>query len=62
MQNSLTTNGWQWVTLGSYEFEAGDHNLSIGYREDGAQLDKVAVSTGAFAPNGFGPDAENACE
>jgi len=60
-RNGLTTSGWQWQFLNSYSLAAGPHTLYIGYREDGARLDKISVSTYPFAPTGMGQPAENNC-
>lgn len=61
MYNGLVTTGWQWITINDFELTIGEHTLSITYREDGAQLDKVAISNSAFAPQGMGEEAENNC-
>lgn len=50
MKNGLGTNGWQWLTLGSWELAAGEHTLTIAIREDGLQIDKISLSTFFFAP------------
>ncbi|HET9504164.1 MAG TPA: Ig-like domain-containing protein [Hymenobacter sp.] len=57
--NGLTTSGWQWTRLTSGTLGVGPHTLTIGYREDGAQLDKVLVTTSNAIITGKGPDAEN---
>ncbi|MFA9391121.1 MAG: GDSL-type esterase/lipase family protein [Prolixibacteraceae bacterium] len=62
MINGLATSGWQWKTFVTYALELGDHLLTIGYREDGAKLDKICVSNSPFPPSGMGNDAENICE
>lgn len=48
--NGLGTSGWSWVKLDSFALKAGEHRLVIGYREDGAKLDKVQISNDLFAP------------
>lgn len=59
--NGLGTNGWQWVSLGNYMLEEGEHTLEIGYREDGALLDKILVSNYLYTPEGMGEEAVNLC-
>lgn len=61
MFNGLGTNGWEWKKLGDYALTAGAHTLVIGYREDGAKLDKICLSNAGFAPTGVGEEAENSC-
>ncbi|NND96219.1 MAG: glycoside hydrolase family 10 [Pirellulaceae bacterium] len=48
--NGLTTNGWEWVKLDSMTLKPGDHTLTITYREDGALLDRIALTTYPFGP------------
>lgn len=43
--NGLAGTTWQWGRLTSATLSAGPHTLTITYREDGAQLDKVLVTT-----------------
>jgi lysophospholipase L1-like esterase len=62
LYNGMVTSGWQWVSLGSYDLEVGEHHLTIGYREDGATLDKIAVSNALVPPSGMGDEALNNCE
>ncbi len=62
MLNGLVTSGWQWVSFATYTLTPGPHTLYIGYREDGAELDKVSISTYPFAPQGMGQPAGNLCE
>ncbi|MDZ7723884.1 MAG: GDSL-type esterase/lipase family protein [candidate division KSB1 bacterium] len=61
MYNGLVTNGWEWKKTGDYSLTAGQHILTIAYREDGARLDKLCISNSALAPTGMGRDAENLC-
>lgn len=60
--NGLVTSGWQWVNIGTYDLDKGDHELTIGYREDGATLDKIAVTNSTIPPSGLGDDALNICQ
>jgi len=41
-------------SFGSFSLTAGSHSLTIAYREDGAQLDKISVSDSSLAPTGTG--------
>ncbi len=50
MFNNLITQGWSWVKLDVFHLEAGKHQLTIGYREDGAKLDKVSISNDPDGP------------
>lgn len=59
MQNGLGTSGWGWKRLTNVKLGAGDHTLTIGYREDGAQLDKICISNYPYAPQGMGDEAQN---
>ncbi|MEG8946775.1 GDSL-type esterase/lipase family protein [Rosettibacter firmus] len=52
--NGLKTNGWEWFKLNSYSLKKGNHILKIGYREDGACLDKICITNDLFAPVGMG--------
>lgn len=61
LHNGLVTTGWEWVDFGDFELTAGAHTLTVGYREDGARLDKLGLSNAPFAPLGLGTDAVNRC-
>jgi lysophospholipase L1-like esterase len=52
--NGLKTSGWEWMELNSYPLTKGSHTLTIGYREDGACLDKLCITNSMFAPTGMG--------
>ncbi len=56
--NGLGTNGWEWVKLSAMNLKPGDHTLTIAYREDGALLDTINVTTYPFGPAAL--EAENA--
>ncbi|MBW8041670.1 MAG: hypothetical protein FVQ85_16965 [Planctomycetes bacterium] len=62
MANNLGTSGWEWVRITSYVLTAGEHTLTIAYRENGANLDKICISNYAYAPEEMGEDAENTCD
>ncbi|WP_421889479.1 T9SS type A sorting domain-containing protein [Marinoscillum sp.] len=59
MANGLTTSGWAWVTLANATLEVGTHSLTIAYREDGALLDKLLVTTNSSGPGDLGANATN---
>jgi lysophospholipase L1-like esterase len=45
MWNGIMTTSWQWLLFPSgYNLTAGIHTLTIGYREDGAKLDKLWIT------------------
>lgn len=52
--NGLKTSGWAWMKLDSYPLTKGRHTLTIGYREDGACLDKLCITNSMLAPTGIG--------
>lgn len=63
--NGLTTVGWQWVSLINADLTSGDHTLTITYREDGAKLDKIGISTYEYGPIELGDGdkaVENPCD
>ncbi|QDV87438.1 endo-1,4-beta-xylanase [Planctomycetes bacterium TBK1r] len=51
--NGLQTNGWQWGKLAAWTLEPGEHLLTIKYRENGALLDRIGITTYPFGPAGF---------
>jgi hypothetical protein len=57
--NGLRTTGWEWVELVNAELTAGEHVLTITYREDGALLDKIGITTYVYGPSGFSDEAVN---
>ena len=61
MYNGLVTTGWQWLKFNDYVLTEGEHIITIGYREDGAKLDKICITNSGIAPIGLGEDAENLC-
>jgi hypothetical protein len=54
MCGELKTSGWEWKKIKSYQLRKGRHTLSIGYREDGANLDKIGISSKDEIPAGMG--------
>ncbi|UII23317.1 glucuronyl esterase domain-containing protein [Fulvivirga ligni] len=49
---------WTWDSFSSYNLSSGNHTLTIAYREDGAQLDKLYLTTSG-SPSGTGSAAGN---
>jgi hypothetical protein len=43
--NGFAGAGWQWGRLTNARLDAGKHTLIITYREGGAKLDKVLITT-----------------
>ncbi len=43
--NGLAGTQWQWGRLTSVTLKPGKHTLTITYREDGARLDKILITT-----------------
>jgi hypothetical protein len=62
MDNGLVTSGWEWKKYNDYTLTKGNHTLTIAYREDGAELDKICITNSGIAPNGLGKDAQNLCD
>ena len=52
-------NSWSWTQANSYSLSAGNHTLTIAYREDGALLDKLYLTNGGDTPTGTGQTASN---
>ncbi|MDZ7723878.1 MAG: family 43 glycosylhydrolase [candidate division KSB1 bacterium] len=61
MYNGLVTSGWEWIKLDEYRLRGGEHTLTLGYREDGANLDKICISNYDQVPEGIGGKADNLC-
>lgn len=57
--NGLTTSGWSWVGLLSASLGVGQHTVTIAYREDGAKLDKLLITTSNGVVTGLGDVATN---
>ena len=62
LNNGLVTGGWEWKKFNDYPLSEGAHTLTIGYREDGAGLDKICISGKPYAPAGMGDEAVNVCD
>jgi hypothetical protein len=60
--NGLGTVGWQWVPVAEAELAAGEHELTITYREDGLLIDKLNLTSFAYGPLELGEaDAAISC-
>jgi len=58
--NMGSTSSWDWVKAPvTYSLSAGSHTFFVGLRENGAQLDKVYLTTGADTPTGTGGTPAN---
>ena len=51
--NGLGTKGWEWVKLTAIKLQPGEHSLTITYRENGALLDTIGITTYPFGPAGL---------
>lgn len=52
-----TSSAWKWnQSSKSYNLTEGLHTLYIGYREDGAKIDKLLLSCNQTVPEGMGED------
>lgn len=64
MWNSIPVSAaWQWNKFATtYSLTTtGNHTLIIGYREDGAKLDKIYITSAGDTPSGSGSTASNIC-
>jgi dienelactone hydrolase len=52
--NGLGTVGWQWVPVARAELAAGEHTLTITYREDGLKIDKFNITSFEYGPTELG--------
>jgi hypothetical protein len=60
MWNNITTSSWSWMQFpNTFSLSSGNHTLTFAYREDGAQLDKINLSTSSSLPTGTGSAATN---
>jgi hypothetical protein len=58
--NNIGPNSsWAWEQCQAYNLSAGNHTLTIAYREDGSQLDKLYLSNSGTTPSGEGSAADN---
>lgn len=62
MWNNWFTTSWTWRQFpNTFTLSAGSHTLTIAFREDGAQLDKINLTTFTTLPTGLGSTASNLC-
>jgi hypothetical protein len=60
MWNNWWTTAWTWRQFpNAFNLNAGSHTLTFAFREDGARLDKLDLSTSATLPTGTGSPASN---
>jgi (4-O-methyl)-D-glucuronate---lignin esterase len=60
MWNNWWNPNWVWPPFpNTFNLTAGSHTLTFAYREDGARLDKVNLTTSTTAPTGTGSAASN---
>ena len=58
--NMGNSSAWTWVKApATYNISAGSHTFVVGLRENGAQLDKVYLTTGTETPTGTGGTPAN---
>jgi hypothetical protein len=58
--NMGNSSSWTWVKApATYNISAGNHTFVVGLRENGAQLDKVYLTTGTDTPSGTGGTPAN---
>lgn len=58
--NIPVATAWAWAQYPTpFNLSAGNHTLVFGYREDGAQLDKVYITNGTDTPSGTGGTPSN---
>ncbi len=53
------STSWTWDDVQSFSLSSGNHTLTIAYREDGAQLDKIYLTNSGQTPSGTGSAATN---
>src|SRR5215470_8888348 len=62
MWNNIAATSWSWAQFpNTFNLSAGSHTLTFAYREDGAQLDKINITTSTATPTGTGSTASNLC-
>jgi len=58
--NMGSSSSWDWVKAPvTYSVSAGSHTFFVGLRENGAQLDKIYLTTGNDTPTGTGGTPAN---
>jgi hypothetical protein len=59
--DNLTTTGWQWLEIGSYNLAAGEHTIQVGTRENRTSIDKLVIKNSQIPPADVGEEAFNIC-
>lgn len=49
----IKTTDWQWYRVCSKTLRSGSHTLRIAYRETGAFLDQLMITTSGASPNDY---------
>ena len=57
--NISPSSSWTWDDCQSYNLNSGSHILTVAYREDGTQLDKIYITNTEDTPSGEGSPATN---
>jgi endo-1,4-beta-xylanase len=58
--NIPPSTAWDWSRFpNTFNLSAGSHTVTVGYREDGTQLDKVYLTSGSDTPSGTGGTPSN---
>lgn len=57
----IASEGWEWKEFEIFELSAGEHTMTISYREEGAKLDKLCISEFAYPPGALGEPSEEYC-
>jgi len=58
--NNWWNTAWIWAQFpNTFNLSAGNHTLTIAFREDGARLDKINITTSTALPTGLGSAATN---
>jgi len=58
--NNWWNTNWVWPQFpNTFNLTAGAHTLTMAFREDGARLDKINITTSTAAPTGTGSAATN---
>src|SRR5690606_22101886 len=53
------STSWTWDDVNTYNLSTGSHTVTVAYREDGAQLDKLYLTNSGESPSGSGASATN---
>ena len=60
--NIPLSTAWAWNKYGTtYSLTSGSHTLTMAYSEDGAQLDKIYITSTGDTPSSTGATAANLC-